>query len=123
MKIKTVRRAVAVCSTNLIEARDKLRKIKPNAKTHLVTIYEHADFRGANSDIYGEYGNCDANGYRIPLTYSWRNNLSSVQGFNDCNRGNFTQHSDNNHSRALELSARNIEEFNDNTEGIRAHHG
>jgi len=55
------------------------------SSTLLLVLYEHVNFGGASTKIYGAYGPCDAEGYGIRDLGSWRNKLSSLKGFNWCN--------------------------------------
>ena len=54
--------------------------------TLLLVLYEHINYGGASTKIYGSYGPCDAEGYGVSaLVSSWRNRISSLKGFNWCN--------------------------------------
>jgi hypothetical protein len=54
--------------------------------TLLLVLYEHINYGGASTKIYGSYGPCDAEGYGVSaLVSSWRNRVSSLKGFNYCN--------------------------------------
>jgi len=54
--------------------------------TLLLVLYEHVDYGGASTKIYGSYGPCDREGYGVSaLVSSWRNRISSLKGFNYCN--------------------------------------
>jgi hypothetical protein len=56
------------------------------ASTLLLVLYEHINYGGASTKIYGSYGPCDAEGYGVSaLVSSWRNRISSLKGFNWCN--------------------------------------
>ena len=55
--------------------------------TLLLVLYEHINYGGASTRITGAYGPCDAAGYGVSaLVSSWRNRVSSLKGFNYCNR-------------------------------------
>jgi len=47
--------------------------LRTAANTHLMTVYEHADYGGAARVWYGAYGPCDSEGYGIKdlSTYPW----------------------------------------------------
>ena len=54
--------------------------------TLLLVLYEHVNYGGASTKIYGSYGPCDREGYGVSaLVSSWRNRVSSLKGFNYCN--------------------------------------
>ncbi|GAA2807739.1 hypothetical protein [Crossiella cryophila] len=114
---------LTVCGSDLNEASAKLKEIEPLAKTHLVSLYEDEKYGRANDQVYGDKGNCDKDGYRIKMTPWWQLNLSSVHGWNGCDKGRFTQRTATDHSRTMDLPAPGIGEFNDNTKYLRAHHG
>jgi hypothetical protein len=54
-------------------------------RTLLMTFYEHANFEGYPSDIYGDYGTCDAQGYSFDFSARyWGWTLSSFRVHGRC---------------------------------------
>ncbi len=54
-------------------------------RTLLMTLYEHADFGGDSSDIYGDYGTCDPQGYTFDFSARyWGWVLSSYRVHGRC---------------------------------------
>jgi hypothetical protein len=56
--------------------------------TLLMTWYSNADYGGKSTRIEGHGGPCDEEGYGIGnlADPAWRNSLSSLKGWNKCNR-------------------------------------
>ncbi|MEV8388216.1 hypothetical protein AB0P44_46365 [Streptomyces chartreusis] len=48
-----------------------------------MTWYEHAAYGGGSTDVYGDYGPCDAAGYVLD-TGLWRYSISSFITYNSC---------------------------------------
>ncbi|MFD3842920.1 hypothetical protein ACFWWC_42895 [Streptomyces sp. NPDC058642] len=48
-----------------------------------MTWYEHAEYGGAGTDIYGDYGPGDADGY-VLSTGTWWRSISSFITYNNC---------------------------------------
>lgn len=55
-----------------------------SGRTLLVTWYEHAEYGGASTDVYGDYGPCDAAGYVLTAGVWWRDQISSFITYNNC---------------------------------------
>jgi len=68
------------------EARRELDATTTLSSTQLMNWYEHADFGGSVTVIYGDSGGCDGAGYRVQPNSYWKTHLSSIKGFNQCNR-------------------------------------
>ncbi|MFC8350067.1 hypothetical protein [Streptomyces sp. NPDC057280] len=58
--------------------------VSVSGRTLLVTWYEHAEYGGASTDIYGDYGPCDAAGYVLTADWWWRKSISSFITYNSC---------------------------------------
>lgn len=56
----------------------------------LMTWFEHSDFFGASTQVFGDDGTCDSAGYRLDPNPTWANNISSAKGFGQCNHARFT---------------------------------
>ncbi|KAB2352314.1 peptidase inhibitor family I36 protein [Actinomadura rudentiformis] len=56
-----------------------------NAKTLLMTWYEHSNYNGWSTYVEGDWGPCDRVGYKILDTgNTWRNMISSFKVWNSC---------------------------------------
>lgn len=56
----------------------------------LMTWFEHIDYGGNRTNIYGSAGPCDTAGYRIVPDFYWQTHLTSAAGFAFCNTARFT---------------------------------
>jgi hypothetical protein len=66
-------------------ATDKSDLVTPQASYQLMTWFEHANFTGASTRIYGS-APCDFAGYRINnVANAWNDRISSFYGWNWCN--------------------------------------
>ncbi|SEE24374.1 hypothetical protein SAMN05428938_7575 [Streptomyces sp. KS_5] len=50
--------------------------VNRSGRTLLMTWYEHAEYGGDNTDVYGAYGPCNADGY-VLRTGTWWRSISS----------------------------------------------
>ncbi|MGC0406709.1 hypothetical protein RKD27_009353 [Streptomyces sp. SAI-126] len=57
--------------------------VSRSGRTLLMTWYEHAGYGGDSTDVYGDYGPCDADGY-VLSTGLWRYSISSFITYNSC---------------------------------------
>ncbi|MER6290170.1 hypothetical protein [Streptomyces sviceus] len=57
--------------------------VNRSGRTLLMTWYEHAEYGGGSTDVYGDYGPCDADGY-VLSTGLWRYTISSFITYNSC---------------------------------------
>ncbi|MGW3942547.1 hypothetical protein [Streptomyces phaeochromogenes] len=57
--------------------------VNRSGRTLLMTWYEHAEYGGASTDVYGDYGPCDADGY-VLSTGTWWRSISSFITYNSC---------------------------------------
>jgi hypothetical protein len=81
--------------------------------TLLMAWWRDAGFGGTQTTIYGNSGGCDSAGYRVEPSDYWKKNLSSIAGYNGCNRVRLynialTQ------SGAYNLQISNLGAYNDN---------
>lgn len=66
------------------EARKGLRAA---GATKLMTWYSDGGYKGKmQSDIYGYYGTCDTAGYGFEPSDDWKDSLSSIEGYGQCNK-------------------------------------
>lgn len=52
--------------------------------TLLMTWYQDKNYLGNMTNIYGTYGTCDADGYRVAPNAYWSSHLSSIKGSGYC---------------------------------------
>lgn len=53
--------------------------VNRSGRTLLMTWYEHAEYGGDNTDVYGDYGPCDADGYVLSTGTWWRSISSFIR--------------------------------------------
>ncbi|MET9921417.1 hypothetical protein ABZZ04_30705 [Streptomyces sp. NPDC006435] len=81
-KLETLRES---CSSNSPE--EARRGLRAAASTKLMTWYSDGGYKGKMvSDIYGDYGTCDGAGYGFEPSDDWKDSLSSIRGYGQCNK-------------------------------------
>ncbi len=114
------------CST--VSAADARRKVEVQsgvsiaAWTKLASLYRHQDYNDLMTDLYGQYGPCDHEGYSFILDGRWGVALSSVIGHNDCTWSKLTSFGGGYYEYHA-LPVRNIGALNDNTSHIHLWRG
>jgi hypothetical protein len=80
------------CAPSTEEAREELYGAATTSDLRaegipLVTVYEHADWKGLSDTVEGDYGECDSEGYYIPsLIVNYNvNGMSSYRHYSRCN--------------------------------------
>lgn len=76
------------CSTQSpAAARDGL---SVQVSTKLMTWYKDAGWLGTSADIFGSSGTCDTAGYSFVPSDTWKQSMSSIKGYQQCNRVRLT---------------------------------
>ena len=50
-----------------------------------MTWYQHINYGGVTTVIYGSAGTCDYTGYSVVPDYYWQFHMSAIRGWGDCN--------------------------------------
>lgn len=82
-RVKPGDKVSQVKSRTCSDSRTTAAATNSSAATLLMTWYQHADYGGSVTDVYGDYGPCDAAGYVLDTGLS-RYMISSFRTYNSC---------------------------------------
>jgi len=81
--VKPGEKASRVKSRTCSDDRATAAAARDSARTPLMAWYEHANYGGGSTIVYGDYGPCDGEGY-VLNTGLWRLSISSFRTFSNC---------------------------------------
>ncbi|WP_327749657.1 hypothetical protein [Streptomyces europaeiscabiei] len=81
--VKPGEKASRVKSRTCSDDRATAAAARNSARTPLMSWYEHANYGGGSTMVFGDYGPCDLSGYVLD-TGLWSNSISSFRTYSSC---------------------------------------
>lgn len=82
--VKTGEKFSRVKSRTCSDDRATAAAARNSARTPLMSWYEHANYGGGSTMVFGDYGPCDLSGYKLD-TGLWSRSISSFRTYSSCN--------------------------------------